>query len=281
LIKKYSSYIKENNSFWDDTDLFDMDLYIDTYSSNLDELNNVLRAVLIGEVVSWIHKDYNYYRKEKVHSVDVVLDTARKIKIYLNGTPVHFEHDVKIFNSGKAEAIGYPSGEILYLNNDKLTKLLNANLISYENTMNNDKTREYFFYDDNYHDIQRTINPYYRKSNKKISNPPINDTIINDSDLEDHEIDDDYHIRQLYKTNSNNSYNKTIKVGDTVYIKDIKNALYNSITNKFVDISYSELDNEIGRVINIQTIKGIKCAFVIRHSNNIKHWYNLDCLKTK
>lgn len=157
LVKKYIGYIKENSNSLDKVDLNEI-ISKTPYVGVIDEI----RPLVQDKVCQWVSLGTMKIYKEKVNEVSVRMNSHNKIDVYFNNKSVNTSFAIDVEASVTYDIIGFPSGEIISLNKEKIEILMKLKLIKYLESLKlvsgHYLTNFFFFNDYRYNEILNALN---------------------------------------------------------------------------------------------------------------------------
>lgn len=134
------------------------------YRDSIPKIEKELEDLLLGETCIWYTKS-NTLKNMVINSIEV----TDSLQVILNGISTNKDMKVEIVHRDEDEYIvGIPSGEVIFLNFNKIKELKKEGLVSFDHVINNDIDYGWTnnFEDRNYYRIQKFLNPSYEKPRK-------------------------------------------------------------------------------------------------------------------
>jgi len=160
LVKNYLSYIKESAK----PKFFDIRLILNSYGSAA-MAQKEIEQLVIGEVCVWYTSSGSSIIKKQVVSSVEVTNTR---EVLFNGWLVNpiYKVEIEEKQSKKYDVVGFPSGEVLSIDQDNLKKMIPLGIVTFARDMrwrNIDYKNIHYFRDIDYYKIMKILNPDYKK----------------------------------------------------------------------------------------------------------------------
>lgn len=136
------------------------------YRDSIPKIEKELEDLLLGETCIWYTKS-NTLKNMVVSSVEI----TESLQVILNGISVNKDMKVEIVHRNEDEyIIGIPSGEVIFLEFNKIKELKKHGLVSFDRRSINNIDYGWInnFEDKDYHKIMKFLNPSYEKPRKNI-----------------------------------------------------------------------------------------------------------------
>lgn len=167
-MKNYIDYIKENIK----TRFISIEDLIEDYGK--DDAIDKIKKTLIGKKCSWVTKGIKEVKTDVINTIDT-MDNDGILYIYFNGTSVNSQFSVELIDDGNInsndmiDVTGIPSGEVIYMSQDNIKKLMGKGLLDYKDdyTYNGLNFKKIFIFDDkDYYLIKKELDPKFVKPSK-------------------------------------------------------------------------------------------------------------------
>lgn len=160
MVENYLSYIKESAK----PKFFDIRTILNNYSSAAMSQKEI-EELVIGEVCVWYTSSGSSIIKKQVVSSVEVTNTR---EVLFNGWLVNpiYKVEIEERQSKKYDVVGFPSGEVLSIDQENLKKMISLSIVTFARYMrweNRDYKNIHYFRDINYYKIMKILIPDYKK----------------------------------------------------------------------------------------------------------------------
>lgn len=267
---------------------------------------NRLRDLVLNKKCSWVTKGVKDIKIEVVRLVQSMIIKNAPC-VYFNSISVDLGFSVEILDNFEkksdiiVDVIGFPSGEVMYLNPNEINNLMRSGLLNYKDKYEYKgiEFKEIFYFDDNkYHEIKKKLNPDYIKPSK--NNYDIGDFVLCKGEiaLNSKKINVDGEVcrivkklvDKLYMVQFNNRFSEFLLDYNRAYISE-KNIVKKLNINiyKEPELDEHEIDDDyhikqlfknkdkiIKKGDEVKLKNKIGALYSINYKEFIDVWFNID-----